>query len=61
MDKYNHSFTISYDFEEMTKELNNEQLGRLLRGIFAFEKRHENIDFSDDENVNNCFVKYKGE
>jgi len=49
------SFVIYHDLEEQTSLLSDEQLGRLLRAIFAYEKRGECPDFADDGMLLICF------
>jgi len=42
------SLILPYDFEAVFEYLSEEQAGRLIRAIFAFERRNEEPDFSDD-------------
>lgn len=47
MTKGKNSFVIYYDLEEQTQDFSNEQLGKLLRAAFAYEKRDELVDIDD--------------
>lgn len=42
------SFVLYYDLEQHVQLLSNEQLGRLLRAVFAYEIRGEIPVFNDD-------------
>ncbi len=42
------SLVLPYDFEAVFEYLTLEQCGRLIRAVFAFERRDEEPDFSDD-------------
>ena len=42
------SLVLPYDFEAVFDYLSVEQAGRLIRAIYAFERRDEEPDFSDD-------------
>ena len=41
------SFLVYYDLEEQTKTFTDEQLGKLLRAMFAYEKRGEIMQCDD--------------
>lgn len=41
------SFLLYYDLEEQTAGFTNKQLGKLLRALFAYEKRGEIVEFDD--------------
>lgn len=43
------SLVLPYDFEAVFDYLSVEQAGRLIRAIYAFERRDEEPDFSDDK------------
>lgn len=49
------SLVIYYDLEEQTQQLSNEQLGKLLRGMLAYEKRQEYPEFDGDQMLIACF------
>ena len=42
------SLVLPYDFEAVFEYLSLEQAGRLIRAVYAFERRDEEPDFSDD-------------
>ncbi len=42
------SFVLYYDLEQHVQLLSDEQLGRLLRAVFAYEIRRELPNFNDD-------------
>lgn len=42
------SLVLPYDFEAVFEYLSVEQAGRLIRAIYAYERRDEEPDFSDD-------------
>ena len=42
------SLVLPYDFEAVFEYLSVDQAGRLIRAIYAFERRDEEPDFSDD-------------
>ena len=42
------SFVLYYDLEQHVQLLSDEQLGRLLRAVFAYEIRGEIPNFNDD-------------
>ena len=42
------SFVLYYDLEQHAQLLSDEQLGRLLRAVFAYEIRGEIPEFNDD-------------
>jgi len=43
------SLVLPYDFEAVFEYLSIEQAGRLIRAIYAYERRDESPDFSDDK------------
>ena len=46
---------IYYDLEDQTSILTDEQLGRLLRAMFAYEKRGQEPDFKKEPILSTCF------
>jgi hypothetical protein len=49
------SFVLYYELEAQTSILSNEQLGRLIRAVFAYEIRGECTAFEDDLMLQMCF------
>lgn len=47
MAKGKNSFVLYYDLEEQTQFFTDEQLGKLLRAVFAYEIRGEQPDIDD--------------
>lgn len=49
------SFVLYYELEAQTSILSDEQLGWLLRAVFAYEIRGEYPNFKDDQLLLMCF------
>ena len=47
------AFLMYYEYEEQLKDLSDEELGKLVRAMFRFEK----LGFEDDENKRNFYYR----